>query len=122
MANPQTFNYENTKYKLEQTFEDYNSVGLPITTSDFRKNISSILYGFDQTPAVVLSNARVKETVFADFEHVSSSMAGAPSSFITTEAWSGKGSYQWMGGTFLSKMVVNKELEDTYRFSCWIKS
>ncbi|HYC86491.1 MAG TPA: PKD domain-containing protein, partial [Chryseosolibacter sp.] len=120
-GSPQVFNYENTKYRNLETYEQYSSSGLPITVSDKNKNITSILYGRALIPAVIISNARVNESVFADFEFASSSMIGSPLNFINTDAWSGRASYNWNGAA-LTKTGITKGSGRYYRFSCWVKA
>jgi YD repeat-containing protein len=121
VGNPQVFTYENTKYVQELSIEQFNSIGLPVTSIGRNKKPTSVLYGFDKSlPMLQAVGAKANQLLFSDFENTEPYQLATAN--ITTDSWTGEKSYQLTTAVTLAQNNISKATDRYYRFSCRAKA
>jgi YD repeat-containing protein len=119
----QGFAYDNSKYLLAQSIDEYDATGRPISVSDDKKN--KIAYhnalSYTTSPIAVFSNASAKETIYDGFE------------FVTDRSLSNTATPAYEVGRTGERAVILptpyklfnnsvKNIGTPYRASCWVKA
>lgn len=111
-----------SKYRAILYMDAYDNLGNLESAHDSRKAKQGTHFGFGKMlPVASVSNAHANETVFSDFEGVSSySLSGG--STVSTDAWSGKWSMSLTTATTLQSGAITKGTAAYYRFTCRVKA
>ncbi len=119
-GSPQIFSY-NTNYIVASTMQTYNSLGMPLSSSDNRKNKSGVHYGYyGTTPLVAISNAYAEEAVYAGFETATSFQLSYTGGSLVS-GWAGDYALSISASHVLSASSIQKGT-NRYRLSCWVKA
>lgn len=119
-GSPQIFSY-NANYIVTNTIQGYNSLGMPLSSLDNRKNKSGVQYGYNGTiPLVAISNAYADEAVYAGFE-TSTSYPISYTGGTLVAGWAGDYALSILSSNMLTSGNIQKGA-NRYRFSCWAKA
>lgn len=118
------FQYDQTNYVLKNTILTVDAFGNPVETIGRDKRSAAVVQGYGGTlPVLALSNARLQEVAYSDFETTTSvdfaSWSGPTFSVGRTGA---KAINIGVGGTFKLTRTITKNQSVNYIFSCWVKA
>lgn len=121
-ASPQTFTYD-AKYFPVTYIDSYDDVFNVLSVRDSRKVSTGVHYGYvKMLPVATFNNAKAEETVFTDFESVSTGSLSFSGTNWSSDAWSGKRSLSLASALSLDKTNVTKGAATNYRFSARLKA
>lgn len=111
----------NTNYKESTRINSYNALGLPISTTDTRKNKAGIHYGYGNTvPVAMVANAIAEETVYDGFETPTSFNLSVSGSTTASPGWTGNSSLHVTSSNSLTRSGISKG-GSNYILSFWAK-
>lgn len=112
-------------YVLDNAYLSFDEYGNHVETKNRDRSVNSIIWGYGGTlPALQVSNSKLSELKYDDFEAVyptSFDMAYGPT-FVEGRAGSKGITLPSGGGSNYLRAGLNKEDNNRYNFSCWIKS
>lgn len=111
----------NTNYKELTKINSYNALGLPISTTDTKKNKAGIHYGYgNAVPVAIVSNAVAEETVYDGFETATSFNLSISGSTTVSPGWTGNSSLHITAANSLTRSGISKG-GNNYILSFWAK-